>query len=220
MNYGNANDVIRNCPKCTSSIDKHRISLIQSSEKTDALARKMLDLLSKINIQAVLKGFNLNRTSTMVGAAVVTFNNSAKPRQYVTVSGEGVLLLKHIPSMGKDVVVIDDKSALIEGKNNIHKIRNIENRLFDFDEENPGKVVPMGTEYPVGSCAAQKLLAAIFRIENTATIKTIEMSEIMWRALGIHPKATRRQWSTGETVPSCKTCKQVVPQMLCNLYED
>lgn len=122
MNYGNANDLIQKCPQCTESIDKHRISLIRSSDKTDALVRKLQDYLTKVNISAILKGLELDRTSTMAGAAIVRFNTSAQPRQYVTVSGPGVLLLKHIASMGKDVTIVDMANALV-GQNKVHNIK-------------------------------------------------------------------------------------------------
>lgn len=207
MNYGNSNDIINKCPQCDNSIDKHKISLISSSEKTDKLARELQARLSKVNTRAVLKGLELDRTATMVGAAVVKFKDFSKT--YVTVSGPGVALLGHIQSLGKDVVVITSATVLLAG----NKVTNIQKKKFVPD-------VSKGKEYPVGSCAAQKLLTSIFAdAKSLKSIVKVEMSEIMWRASGGKTSQSSRKWSTGSVVPSCKTCKQVVPQMLCNLTE-
>lgn len=209
MNYGNSNDVIQECPKCTNNIDKHKLSLIRSSDKTDTLARKLQDNLTKINLQSALKGLSVDSTATMVGAAIVNYQSSSQT--YITVSGPGVVLLSHINinEFGKKVIIIKDYNALV----NKNKIRNCRKGITFVPDTSKG------TEYPVGSCAAQKLLSHIFEDAKTFnSIKSIEMSEIMWRAPKSKVREESRKWTVHTVVPSCKTCKQVVPQMLCDLF--
>lgn len=208
MNYGNSNDVIQNCPQCDSSIDTHKISIIRSTDKTDALARKLQSSLTRLHLDSILRGIELERSSTMVGAAIVNYTSSSQ--QYITVSGPGVFLLRHINlnDFGKKVIIIDNENALVRSKTqNCRK-----EKLFTPDTS-------QGLEYPVGSCAAQKLLARIFQdARSFDSIRSIEMSEIMWRASGGRVGHASRKWTAGDVVPSCKTCKQVIPQMLCNRF--
>jgi hypothetical protein len=83
---------------------------------------------------------------------------------------------------------------------------------------NPAIAVPIAApNYPVGSCAAQKLVDHVvqFAIANNKKISKINMSEIFWKT-----NATKSQWSSGTTVPSCNTCNYILPMMLCNYNAD
>jgi hypothetical protein len=74
-----------------------------------------------------------------------------------------------------------------------------------------------GLDYKLGSCAAPKLLVQIYNNAITAktTINKIEMAELLWFDT---TSGGRRNpdWSTGQIVMSCDTCKQVLPQILCS----
>jgi hypothetical protein len=75
-------------------------------------------------------------------------------------------------------------------------------------------------EYRPGGCAAQKLLIEISKHPKIGELKKITMSEVLWRGQGPRAaSATSRQWKKGETAQSCRTCKQIVPQMLCDLWD-
>jgi hypothetical protein len=64
-----------------------------------------------------------------------------------------------------------------------------------------------------------KLLNKIFQDARDAKqeVKSIDMSEMFWRDFAAQQYT--RAWSTGQIVPSCDTCKQILPQILCNIAE-
>lgn len=212
MNYGNDNALTGAiCLLCRDSIAKHGIGRISSSAESEELARKLQALLSRVDTKGLQKGYELPRDATMVGAAIVNYQSSVK--KLVTVSGPGVELLAHIDQgkLGKGVVVVDDVNAAKRGK-----LLNIQGQYFTptYGEENA-----QYTYYPLGACAAQKLLATIF--QDKQAIREIHMSEIFWRSMTGNEQVSlnSRQWRTGEVVPSCGTCMQVLPQMLCSAYD-
>jgi hypothetical protein len=205
MNYGGNNDVITQCPSCQKSCDTHKpFPFISSDDFTADLAGKLQTALDDSVIRGLLKGFDKSRTSCMVGAARATINSGVYT--YVTISGGNLEPLQHIASLGKDVQVVTDVSALplqsIAGvRLNPNPAPNNRNR-----------------DYPVGSCAAQKLLMAIFRDADAhggrSKITKINLAEILWSDPS--NSGHNRDWSTGQLVCSCDTCKRVVPMMLCH----
>lgn len=205
MNYGNANDLIRFCPRCAKSIDTHGIPLIRSDEKTEKLADKMQQALSVVAKRSADKGFDPMRTSTMVGAATAKIGDATFT--FVTISGASTAMLAQMASFGKEVTVLTDQSAL--------PLTTILGDPLVMAPTAHGR----NRDYPVGSCAAQKLLMAIFRKarEKKAAISAINMAEILWS--DPHESGHNRDWSTGSVVCSCDTCKRVVPAMLCDHRE-
>ncbi|GAX45912.1 hypothetical protein NIES4075_69330 [Tolypothrix sp. NIES-4075] len=208
IKYGGNNDIINTCPRCGKSCDNHKFQYIEPNEKTDLFVRKMQSSLDETSKRAALKNFDKSRDTCMVGSAIATINNGVYT--YVTISGGNVALLNYINNnFGKDVVIIDKPSAL--------PLKTIKGQPLN---PNPTRR-DRGRDYPVGSCAAQKLLMAVF--EQAAKsggydkITKLNMSELLWNdpVKGEH----NRDWSTGSIVCSCDTCKQVVPMMLCDKEE-
>lgn len=241
MNYGNANNIIgQTCPHCALSIDKHTISLIRSTNETDALARKVQGLLDQADQLYLQRGWSLPKNSTMVGAARVKFASSAS--EYITVSGYASGLLSGIDygKLGDGVQVVSISNAACIGDPQFRIVRN-RGRITITpppSDTNPpdgdllhivgGRHAPivkpeLKYDYDLGDCAAQKLLAQIFFDARAMSqpIQTIEMSEILWRSSQVDSVSEKsRQWRTGDIVPSCNLCMQVLPQMLCDKKQD
>jgi hypothetical protein len=198
MKYGGNNDVIgKSCPRCGQSCDRHGIQFIESNSETEKLAREMQRLLDETSKTAEKKGYELPRGTCMVGSAIALINSAVY--KFVTISGANVEILNHIGSLGSNVKIIALASAL--------PLTTIQGETL-----NPALINP---EFPVGSCAAQKLLKEVFQRAGKGkghTITKLNMSEILWTATREH----NRRWSTGSVVCSCDTCKQVLPMMLCD----
>jgi hypothetical protein len=203
MNYGNANDLIKNCPLCARSIDKHQLSLIRSDDNTEKLAKKLQQALDGVVKGGALKGLPAPRGTCMVGAATAKIGSTV--HTFATISGAdtGILNLLNGNTLGGGVTLVKDASAL--------PLTTIAGRPLTMAPIAQGR----NRDYPVGSCAAQKLLMAIFRKQSAkAKASEIRMAEILWSdpGAGTH----NRDWSTGSVVCSCDTCKRVVPAMLCD----
>jgi hypothetical protein len=148
----------------------------------------------------------------MMGAAIATIGSTVK--QYVTLSGPGPNLIARwmkYDKLPKGLVVVDANNVLRSG------------RLYDITGKQfaPTRTPQnRGRDYPLGSCAAQKLLDQIFADARAARqpITSIQLSEMFWRDFAAENH--NREWSTGQIVPSCDTCKQVLPQMLCTNIHD
>lgn len=204
MNYGNTNDVITNCPRCGESTDRHGFALISSDKVTENLAMKLQGMLDGMAKNSALKGQGPLRDTCMVGAA--TARIGSQDFTFATISGADIAILNLLPpgQLGKDVILVKDGTAApletITGKPLLPSPRKV-NR---------------GRDYLLGACAAQKLLMAIFRKqkESKGKISRISIAEILWS--DPTNAGHNRDWSTGSVVCSCDTCKQVVPQMLCD----
>ncbi|GAA6624244.1 hypothetical protein [Scytonema sp. NUACC26] len=208
MNYGGNNDVNNNtCPRCGKSCDTHRpFAFISSDQKTEELVRKLQGNLDEVITRALVKGFDKSRETCMVGSAIATINS--RVYQYVTISGAKTELLTQMKqNLGKDVRVITSASGLplktIQGKTlEPQPIRQNRNR-----------------DYPLGSCAAQKLLMSVFNQAQSSggadKLTKLSMAELLW-CDSTTGEGHNRDWSTGEIVCSCDTCKQVIPMMLCS----
>src|SRR5688572_25173750 len=163
IRYGGANRFFENsmCPLCQKSVDKHRIPSIYPSGYTTELAVKVQGLLDKVDMTSILKGYGLGTKATMVGAAHAKFSDSTV-NDYVTVSGGGAVLLALIDQgkLGKitKITIITDLTAIAPKTTTQRGIflYRIDGQTFlpSLQEEH--------LEYPLGSCAAQKLLAQIF----------------------------------------------------------
>lgn len=211
MNYGNANDVTEFCGRCGERIDKHKpFNIIRSDERTEKLAKSMQKALDGVAIHAIKKGYDSGTDITMVGAATATIKNEYI--EFVTVSGPGVELLSYIQglNLGNKVKVIDVYNAT--------PLRTLMGKPLNPTITKQGR----NRDYPIGSCAAQKLLAAIFQEAQKKGggkfIEAINMAEILWNNPSI--SGHNPDWSTGQIVGSCDTCKQVAPQMLCDFVSD
>lgn len=223
MNYGGTNDIIDNknryCPRCGKSTDTHKpFPFVSSGTATAKLLAQLQQALDDSAMTAAVKAYQTLKTTTMIGSAVATIGSSV--RQYVTFSGTGVDLFAHLDRkyFGKDVILITAQNALVNNKfpNNPAACK--------LDSSLPTTFTPVqpvaqnrNRDYPVGSCAAPKLLAQIYNdaFAAKAQIQTVELAEILWfdtTSGGGH----NRDWSTGQIVMSCDTCKQVLPQMLCS----
>lgn len=211
IRYGGSNDIIGSvCPRCGKSPDKHALQSIVSGEASRKLMESLQKALGDLSKEAILKGYDMpGFSSSMMGTAVATIGS--EKRSYVSLSGPGVSLLPHMKKggLGKDVYIVDAPAVVA---------------FYDFNGKTFTPVAPIaqgrGRDYPLGSCAAQKLLSRIFQDAATAKKKVtaLDMSELLW--LDFAAKGHNRDWSTGSIVVSCDTCKQVVPQMLCTCSEE
>ncbi|MEY9211825.1 hypothetical protein NI17_008560 [Thermobifida halotolerans] len=224
--YGGTNDVLSTCPRCERSPDTHEVRWIPSDGGSQRLLEsfvRTLDDLSREtmeshNLREAYLALATSRTQageekvysrSMMGTAVATIGT--RVRKYATLSGPGPgIFLRWInhSRLPKDLTVVDTNNALdARGK-----IIDIRGRYF----------APVHTpqrrdkDYPAGSCAAQKLLDQIFTEASAAGEKVgrIDLSEMFWRDFGTGERGTK--WSTIDVVPSCDTCKQILPQMLCS----
>jgi hypothetical protein len=204
MIYGNANDVITECPRCDESIDKHRFSIIRSAD-AERLVKDLQGKLDGVAKQTAIHGFDPARNTCMAGAAVATINDGVY--KYVAISGGDTAILNHIGSLGKDVTVVKGGTALplstIKGKS----IARVQPAPRERDRD-----------YPIGACAAQKLLMAVFKQADKSggrdKITRVSLAEVLWN--DPTNSGHNRDWSTGSIVCSCDTCKRVVPMMLCD----
>lgn len=230
MNYGGTNDILDpnstvsrarfpnggerspyngKCPVCNESCDKHiPFPFISSDEYTETLAKKLQDLLGDVIKDGHTRGFDPSRTSCMVGAARATINNGVST--YVTISGGNMDILNKIKDrLGKNVQIVKTPSAT--------PLRIIANKEISLVPKSWNR----NRDYPVGSCAAQKLLMAVFtqakRSGGLDKISKLNMAEILW----CDPSGNghNRDWSTGQIVESCDTCKQILPAMLCHVSD-
>jgi len=205
MNYGNSNDIIQTCSRCGESLDRHGFSLIRSDDRTEKLARKLQGALDTVVKHGKLLGTDDARTTCMVGAAVAKIGSAE--HVFVTISGADIGILNHISGsvLGSGVTLIKERLAL--------PLTTIKGAPLVLVQPAPwGR----NRDYLLGACAAQKLLMAIFKKqkETGGKITSINLAEILWSepSLGGH----NRDWSTGDMVCSCDTCKRVVPIMLCD----
>lgn len=203
MRYGNASDMLTRCPRCNESPDRHRIEIV-SDERSEAIARKLQAALDQVSSSAALKGWSAPRVACMVGAAIARIGSA--DYRFAAISGFETEILGMIKGkpLGKDVVLVADRDA--------RPLATIDGSALVVAQPVAGG---RNRDYPVGACAAQKLLMAIFRKrqEVGGGIASINMSEILWS--DPQQRGHNRDWSTGSVVCSCDTCKRVVPQMLC-----
>lgn len=212
MKYGGSNNRTANCPRCARSIGKHAIKFIESNDETEKLAKKAQDFLSHVVVAAAQKGFKQLRVNRegkiipgMVGAATARIGSTMY--KWVTISGADTEILGQMANLGGDVTVIKEPTAA--------PLRTILGKPLVIAPPTYG----IGRDFPVGACAAQKLVMAIFNkaSETKAAIDALNMAEILWSNPldSVH----NRDWSTGSVVCSCDTCKHVLPAMLCDHEE-
>jgi hypothetical protein len=213
MNYGNtcalSNKVLFNqCLQCKENIDKHTISVIQSDDETVELARKVQQNLDKVYQDAKDKGYT-PADNTMVGAAIATIDGS-RVVKVVALSGfNASWVLSLMPkNLGKDVVIVGDNVLQFETVTGEAVRPNIAD-------------IPRGFNFKLGTCAAQKVLMEIIRQGKPQQpggrlrISNLRMAEIFWKT-----NDTKSNWSSGDVVPSCDTCKRLVPMLLCDKCGD
>jgi hypothetical protein len=216
MKYGGRDSLSTGvCPRCSEDIDRHTIPFIESTDASLKLAEKLLTALDAVSTRGALLGLDA-AAATMAGALITTVGSEKK--QYVTVSGGGVETLKKIKkALGAAVILITDTNACSN-----HPANTKATDIFgvNFTPTVTAAVQnSCGIGYPLGSCAAQKLLATVFRYakDKTKKVMKLEMTEILWK--DVQAEGHNRLWSTGTAVQSCDTCKRVVPQMLCTKVE-
>jgi hypothetical protein len=216
MKYGGRDSLTGGiCPRCSESIDRHTIPFIESTEASLKLAEKLLTALDAVSTRGADLGLEA-AGATMAGSLITTVGSEKK--QYVTVSGGGVETLKKVKkSLGAGVILITD----LNGCSN-HPANTKATDIFGVNfipTMTPAVQNSCGIGYPLGSCAAQKLLGTVFRYakEKSKKVEKLEMTEILWK--DVQADGHNRLWSTGTAVQSCDTCKRVVPQMLCTKVE-
>ncbi|RKH21378.1 hypothetical protein D7X74_01475 [Corallococcus sp. CA047B] len=192
------------CPACDKSCDTHKpFPFVSSDDFTEKLAKKLQGLLDAARVRGLLKGFELSKGACMVGAARATINS--KVYTWVTISGGITDMLGQFDNtLGKDVQIVKTASAL--------PLRNIKGTAVT------GTPVAWNRnrDYPAGACAAQKLLMEVFnQAKGTpGKISKLTLAEILWSDPA--GNGHNRDWSTGQLVESCDTCKQLIPMMLCS----
>ena len=204
VRYGGQNAKQQKCAQCEQSPDKHTIKWIESSRTTDKLMERLIDGLEKVDLKGIELGKTPEKSEIMAGALAGTIEGG-KTLQYVALSGPNGALLKKVASLGKDVTFVLGDLGLTGGK-------SIDVRGNLFAPKSAGKL-----PNKLGNCAAQKVLHAFFGDAKKAEkkVQKIEMTEMFWRSF-THTGEKNQKWSTIEAVESCDTCKQVVPQMLCD----
>lgn len=214
-NYANANPNNNDkCIHCTEPIATHAVAIIRSDDATLKLAQKMQAKLDGIYVTAVSKGYQLPPGAIMVGAITATVGSTTVKAVAVS-GGNAPTLLSYITNdFGSDVAVIGDNVPIASLRtllgNNVRTIaQTVETTRMAGNIPAP--------HYPVGSCAAQKLLNHVVQYAITSKTRInpakITMAEIFWKSGG------KSQWSTGDVVESCNTCKYILPLMLCNYDE-
>lgn len=200
------------CPRCKKSFDKHRIPFIESQDNSQKLLNRLQKALEKKNQKEIIKAYPIpERTTSMMGAAIAKISGGAS-KKYVTLSGPGFTLLNSVDinAIGKEVTLVKIRSASLLDK------------TIDISGNNFEPIwINRETDYPFGSCAAQKLLWQIFTDAKAQKkeVETIDMTERLWK--DFRAEKHNKAWSTGlEPAPSCDTCKQVLPQMLCDWADD
>ncbi|MGW4426290.1 hypothetical protein [Streptosporangium sp. NPDC004631] len=226
--YGGSNNVIDStCPRCQGSLDKHGINVIRSGEKSRKLLfDNFLPTLNNYNKETLLDD-NLREAylrlasgpgggviaTSMMGVAVATIGTQEK--QYATLSGPGARVVLPFIKRGQlptGLVIVGVVNALEDPDAMV----DVRGKTFVPTSTAQGN----NMDYPIGSCAAQKILNQIFRDARDAgkKVEAIDLSELFWRDYAAEKYS--RAWSTGSIVPSCDTCKQVLPQMLCDRVDD
>ena len=231
MNYGGSNDVINSrCLRCGKPPDTHKpFPFVSSGDLTASLLNNLSNAL-KDNVEGLyLRGYQSAVTTSMMGAAVALIGT--EKRQYLSLSGPGTDLLNHINRrfIGNDVVLVDAPNGLdnlIMGAGGVIAGGEFPNNPYARKRDSSVSKVfrvarpPLqnrNRDYPLGTCAAIKLLTRIYKdaVALGQDINSIELAELLWfdnTAGGQH----NRDWSTGQIVMSCDTCKQVLPQILCS----
>jgi hypothetical protein len=207
MNYGNTTKlsngvVFSECLKCCEVIDKHKIPLIQSDDATEKLARKVQQNLDGIYAEALTMGYEVG-APTMVGAAIATVGSKVVKVVALSGANAGTVLGRMPSNLGQDVVIVSDNVTTFKTVTGASIQPNV-------------APIPGGFNYPLGACAAQKVLMELIRQANpqgggSLKISNLHMAEIFWKTNG-----RKSDWSSGDVVPSCDTCKRVVPMILCD----
>lgn len=221
MNYANAN--IHNgdrCCHCDEPISAHAINIIRSNDETLHLARALQDKLDAVCETALTKGYTLPQEMIMTGAIVATVGSTVIKAAALSGGNAQTILNIMQGNLGKDVELLGDNVDIASIKSILGvKLSGLANKVEQsrgrtFVPPLPG-IIP-DPNYPVGSCAAQKLLHYVvqYALAHKQKISTINMTEIFWKTNGVKSK-----WSTGSEVPSCNTCQYILPMMLCN-YDD
>jgi len=208
MNYANKNkNYNENCFHCNEPINSHAISLIQSSSESDALAISLQSKLDGVYKTALLKGYVLPQGQIMTGAIIATVGSAIVKAAALSGANADTIFGVMKGGLGKGVNLVGDNVSLASYRSILDC--NLTNLVRKIDKV--GTVPP--PSYPVGSCAAQKLVNYLvqYSLSKKMKITNISMSEIFWKT-----NSTKSNWSTGETVPSCNTCQYVLPMMLCN----
>ncbi len=196
------------CTHCGNNIDNHVIPFIQADDATTNLAVKLQQQLDAVLTKAIENGYKLPLTAVMAGAAIATVGS--KVIKVAALSGwnaPGILALIQGKPLGADVVILGNNVLLTDFKDLL-----LEPLTSQINGLNAGLAAIPEPTYPIGSCAAQKMIQYIVSQSDPATarITKINMAEIFWKTGG------KSNWSTGQVVPSCNTCNRVLPMLLCN----
>lgn len=232
MNYGGSNDVINSiCPRCGKSPDTHKpVPFVSSGSVTSSLLSKLSSALKDNAVGVYLQGYQSAVKTSMMGAAVALIGT--EKRQYLSLSGPGTDLFNHIDRrfIGNDIVlvsvpngldnlVIGAGGAIASGEfpNNPYARKQDSSVPKAFSVNRP-PAQGNNRDYPLGTCAAIKLITRIYKdaAELGKDIQSIEMAEMLFFDLTSNGGNRNRDWQTGQIVMSCDTCKQVLPQILCN----
>lgn len=141
------------------------------------------DKLDTIYETALSKGYTLPLEMVMVGACIATVGT--RVIKVATLSGGNANTILNIikGGLGKDVVLIGDKVPLKTYKSILNS--SLQHQAVTL-QHNLGSI-PVGDglpfpfpipNYPVGSCAAQKLLAYLIR--QTDVGNNIRIKKIIW----------------------------------------
>ncbi|MGA7926592.1 MAG: hypothetical protein WCA20_11375 [Candidatus Sulfotelmatobacter sp.] len=217
MRYGGSDSLtLGKCPRCSESIDKHAIPFIESTPESLILCNHLLNALENVSKRGLELG-KAKSTVTMAGSLITTVGSDK--RKYVTASGPGVGTLQKIKKvLGKDVILVTDGNVSTATNTKITDIFGVEFTPVALAGNNTIRK-PCGDSYPLGDCAAQKLLVTVFRYAKSIKqkVRKLEMTEIYWK--DVQQTAHNRKWSTQVAAQSCDTCKRVLPQMLCSHVE-
>ena len=220
MNYANKNEFNDNkCSHCDNNIAKHAINIIRSDDATIALAKKMQALLDDIYRSGLVKRYVLPGITddrpykmVMTGAIIATVVKGTNRRQIkaAALSGDQAYKLTNMikrRALGEDVAILSENVRIAVFQSILGlSISKMVGAVDQLRMPDPA--------YPVGSCAAQKLVNYVIQSLNDGEIiEKIYMSEIYWKT------GSKSDWSTNDPVPSCNTCNYILPMMLCN-YDD
>ncbi|WP_049560097.1 hypothetical protein [Nonomuraea sp. SBT364] len=216
--YGGSDSLINHgrCARCEQPIDRHKVPYIRP-DGSAALLDSFKDAVYRLARSVLQKSGPALPPATMMGAAVASFKS--QKMLYVTISGDSAgKILPNIDRKGlpKETIFVQDTTVLVNGK-----LLGIKGQPFTPAVLSWRDSADIRQEryFTPGQCAAQKLLSQIFTTtkQRGAAPECISLAETFFRD---YPSDSgKRIWDTADFAESCDTCKQVLPQMLCDLAD-
>jgi hypothetical protein len=218
------------CTMCGESVVKHRVPGISYDQKVIDMATRFAAALDKSVSR--YKGYTGTEGEVVTPIMIATGRLKCQGPEinFYAISGMTVANLENaaqVQTVGKNTVVHRTFPDEIKYEPAQHilafpsvlkgnKVPNIQGKWIEHG---------LMRALHIGTCAAQKLLGAMFRVRGLGSEHgtpllnkntSVSMCEMLWRDPGVKRKVS---WDTNEPVKSCITCHQILPSMLCNVCD-